>query len=196
MRISPLGIAAHNLAPDHVAEMARLDSALTHPHIVCQESCAVYTVAIANAIASGGAPPDVYRETLAWARRGCRAPEVLEGIEMAATQPPADYLHHQGWVLVALQNAFYQILHAPSLKEGVVDTVCRGGDTDTNAAIAGALLGAVHGRDAIPAQWRQMILTCRPIDGLAAVRHPRRRFLWPVDALELAERLLLAWAAD
>jgi hypothetical protein len=30
-----------------------------------------------------------------------------------------------------------------------VETVMRGGDTDTNAAICGALLGAVHGRDAI-----------------------------------------------
>ena len=32
-----------------------------------------------------------------------------------------------------------------------MQTVMAGGDTDTNAAIAGALLGAVHGRDAIPA---------------------------------------------
>ena len=30
-----------------------------------------------------------------------------------------------GWILIALQNAFYQLLHAPSLEEGVVDTVMR-----------------------------------------------------------------------
>ena len=28
-----------------------------------------------------------------------------------------------------------------------------GGDTDTNAAVAGALLGAAHGVDAIPVSW-------------------------------------------
>ena len=28
-----------------------------------------------------------------------------------------------------------------------------GGDTDTNAAVAGALLGAAHGAAAIPADW-------------------------------------------
>jgi len=56
-------------------------------------------------------------------------------------------------MLLALQNAFYQLLHASSLERGVVDTVRAGGDTDTNAAIAGALLGAVHGRDVIPQQW-------------------------------------------
>jgi len=40
--------------------------------------------------------------------------------------------------------------YAPKLEEAVVDSVMRGGDTDTNAAICGALLGAVHGRGAIP----------------------------------------------
>jgi ADP-ribosylglycohydrolase len=96
-----------------------------------------------------------------------------------------------GWVLTALQNAFWQLLHAPSLEAGVIDTVSRGGDTDTTAAIAGALLGAVHGRDAVPDRWRRAVLTCRPLPG-TATRHPRPMEFWPVDALELAEALLAA----
>ena len=91
---------------------------------------------------------------------------------------------------IALQNAFHELLHAPSLEEGVVATVRRGGDTDTNAAIAGALLGAVHGREAVPAQWRSMVLSCRPLPPRA--RRPRPRAYWPVDVMEIAERLLLA----
>jgi hypothetical protein len=67
-----------------------------------------------------------------------------------------------------------------------------GGDTDTTAAIAGALLGAVHGRGGIPAQWMDRVLTCRPIHGLQGVKQPRPASYWPVDALALAERLLLA----
>ena len=43
-------------------------------------------------------------------------------------------------MLIALQNAFFELLHAASLEEAVVRTVRRGGDTDTNAAICGALL--------------------------------------------------------
>jgi ADP-ribosylglycohydrolase len=109
------------------------------------------------------------------------------------SEPPICDGETQGYVMIAFQNAFYELLHAPSLEEGVVATVRRGGDTDTNAAIAGALLGAVHGRDAIPAQWRRMILSCRPMPRCA--RRPRPREYWPVDAFELAERLLLAGAA-
>jgi hypothetical protein len=99
-----------------------------------------------------------------------------------------------GFVLIALQNAFYQLLHAPSLEEGLSDTVLAGGDTDTNAAIAGALLGAAHGRDAVPWRWQRAILSCRPLlaHAVTAGRHPRPMEFWPVDALELAEALLLA----
>ena len=35
----------------------------------------------------------------------------------------------------------------------MIDTMLLGGDTDTNAAIAGALLGARFGFEAIPKEW-------------------------------------------
>ena len=79
---------------------------------------------------------------------------------------------------------------ARTVEEGLADTILRGGDTDTNAAIAGALLGAVHGREGLPRQWRSMVLSCHPVAGFA--QHPRPMACWPVDVFELAERLLLA----
>jgi hypothetical protein len=78
------------------------------------------------------------------------------------------------------------------LEQGIAESVRAGGDTDTNAAIAGALLGAVYGRAAIPHQWLDRILTCRPVKGLPGIIKPRPPYYWPVDALVLAERLLLA----
>jgi hypothetical protein len=71
-----------------------------------------------------------------------------------------------------------------------VDTVMRGGDTDTNAAIAGALLGAAYGRNALPKQWIEKILSCRPKAGEPRVRQPRPECFWPVDAPELAKNLV------
>jgi ADP-ribosylglycohydrolase len=47
----------------------------------------------------------------------------------------------QGYLGVALQSAFYELLHATSFTQAVVDAVERGGDTDTNGAIVGAMLG-------------------------------------------------------
>ena len=51
-------------------------------------------------------------------------------------------------------------------------------------------MGAVYGRDAIPVQWRRMVLSCRPKPGHPGVKQPRPAQYWPVDALLLAERLL------
>jgi ADP-ribosylglycohydrolase len=121
-------------------------------------------------------------------------PTVREAVTGAAESPPADYLRRQGWVLTAFRNAWWQLLHAESLETGVIDTVMQGGDTDTNAAICGALLGAVHGRQAIPFRWFNRLVTCRPIAGLMGVRRQRPECFWPVDALTLAERLLAGGA--
>jgi len=116
---------------------------------------------------------------------------LLEAIHDAAQSPVADFVHQQGWVLTAFHNALWQLLHAPTLQEGVVGTVMSGGDTDTNAAICGALLGAVHGLDAIPPQWIVALLNCRPAVGRAHVHHPRPECFWPVDVLELARQLVM-----
>jgi ADP-ribosylglycohydrolase len=121
---------------------------------------------------------------------------VLAALERAEQAPPEDFQHHMGWVLIALQNAFFRLLHAPSVEEGLVATVGCGGDTDTNGAIAGALLGAVHGREAIPARWMRALLGCRPLQGIEGVYRPRPVTFWPVDVLVLSERLLLAGGAS
>jgi len=191
MRISPLGIFGANHSPELVAEWARQDAAITHPHLVCQQANALLTMAIAHAIRQGCDGQDLYEQIVTWAEDVKVDGSLLEAVRGAAESPPADYVHQQGWVLTAFRNALWQLLHAPNLEEAVVDTVMRGGDTDTNAAICGALLGAVHGRNAVPGQWVESLLKCRPAAGQPNVRHPRPECFWPVDALELVERLLM-----
>jgi ADP-ribosylglycohydrolase len=193
MRISPLGVFAAG-RPDEAADLARQDSALTHPNAVCRDSCAVFVAAIATAVATGCDREGAYEVAVRQAGRLQVQPGVRMALERARTAPPEDYYTQQGWALIALQNAFYQLLHAGSLEEGVVATVMAGGDTDTTAAIAGALLGAVHGRAAIPPRWARAVRSCRPLPG-TPTDHPRAQEFWPVDVLELAERLVLAGQA-
>lgn len=186
MRVSPLGIFGASRSDAEVARMARADAALTHPHAACGDASAVFAVAVAHAVRTGAPANDVYAHAVTWARNAKVEPAVLGALESARDTRPGDFMTHMGWVLIALQEAFFQLLHARSLEDGVVDTVMAGGDTDTNGAITAALLGAVYGRDALPLQWRRAVLTCRPLDG----PRPRPRAFWPVDALVLAEQLL------
>ena len=80
-------------------------------------------------------------------------PEVIDTLRRAATDRPDYDGEYIGWVHGALQSAFYQLLHARDFRSALVDIVSSGGDTDTNAAIAGALLAAVHGPQSIPSKW-------------------------------------------
>ncbi len=196
MRASPLGIFSALRAPDQGTAMARADAALTHPNRICIETNALYVRAIAEAVRSKTAPQDLYDKVSAWSVEMNCHQNIRNWIALAATELPASFERNQGWVRLAFSNALYRLLHAHSFEEALVETVGAGGDTDTNAAITGSLLGAVYGRSAIPARWVKAILNCRPDIQQPGVHRPRPLVFWPVDALELARALLLGSAAD
>ena len=113
MRVSPIGIWAAG-DPERAAAAAREDSLLTHRNPVCVEACAAYAAAIA--IGVGGDNRDsMLRAALAEAKG-----PALDAIKRGAGGArPDNYERKQGWVLIALQNAFYRLLHADSLEDGV-----------------------------------------------------------------------------
>ena len=190
MRVAPIGIWARS--PEEAAAAAMADSALTHPHPVCVTACAAYAAAIAAGVA-GADRSGMQQAAIAIATRaGADAARVADALaDAAAGAPPAAFEHHMGWVLIALQNAFFHLAATDDPAEALVRTVAAGGDTDTNAAIAGALLGAAVGRRAWPADWSSAVLTCRPDPGLGVVQ-PRPEEYWPDDLSDLAEALVLS----
>ncbi len=181
MRISPLGIFHATERDTDVEVDARLDAALTHPHPLCGEASRIFAATIAFAVREGPDPHTAFDF-------GRRLAAGTPFEDRFGERPPRLDGRNQGWVVFAFHNAFWHLAHATDVEEAVVHTVRGGGDTDTNAAICGALLGAVYGREELPSQWRDMVLSCRP---LANTRRPRPLTFWPVDALTLAERLLL-----
>ncbi len=83
----------------------------------------------------------------------------------------------QGWVAEeALAIALFCALAAHSYEEGVLWAVNHGGDSDSTGAIAGNLLGAMHGVGAVPRNWierldlsavieRVAVDMCNPLEG-------------------------------
>jgi ADP-ribosyl-[dinitrogen reductase] hydrolase len=192
MRCSPLALwDLFGTTDDARDALARRDATQTHPHSNCRDASAVFVHAASAAVREGLDREETFARALAWAEAKSEGEDVRAALERARRGPPEDFMSKQGWVLIALQNAFYRLLHCESFEQGVVETVAAGGDTDTNAAIAGALLGAVHGREGVARAWRRAVMGCRPIAGGGAVKQPRPEPFWPVDAMELAERLVL-----
>jgi ADP-ribosylglycohydrolase len=160
-----------------------VDSALSHPHPVCRSACAAFAAAIAAALA--GADRAGMQQTALHHSR-----EAAVAYAVRATTPPENFKTHEGWVLIALRNAFYHLNVGTPFEAALIATASAGGDTDTNAAIAGALLGAADGRAEMPVRWTMPVLTCRP-DAALHPHRPRPEEYWADDLLDLTEALLL-----
>jgi hypothetical protein len=69
--------------------------------------------------------------------------------------------HYMGYTLKAMQVALWCAREATDFEEALVTVVSAGGDTDTNGAVAGAVLGARFGNGAIPSRWQERVATLR-----------------------------------
>lgn len=160
MRTAPVALAFLN-DPVGCAAAARTVSALTHAAEDSQDACVLWCNAIRVAVIEGTL--DGLRaglELLAPERRALWAARIDE----AEAGEPWDFPSN-GWVVHALQAAWAAVVcrnqhdgaPASAFVRGVDHAVRSGNDTDTVAAIAGALLGALHGLEAVPADWRDVI---------------------------------------
>jgi ADP-ribosylglycohydrolase len=157
MRTAPLALR-HLDDVDGLVEAAGSLSALTHHDPEAGEACVLWCLAIRQAVLTGeldariGLPHLAAPRAAVWRRR----------LDAAEASRPQDFPRN-GWVVEALQGAWSAIAttgsggrtgHLPRALEAAV----RGGnDTDTVAAIAGALLGAASGASAVPDGWRAQL---------------------------------------
>ena len=58
-----------------------------------------------------------------------------------------------GYTLRAMTAGLWAFLNAGDLETTLLEAIRAGGDTDTNGAVAGAVLGAKFGASAIPERW-------------------------------------------
>lgn len=181
-----------------LARWAMEEAALTCPHPLCRAANVAYVTALAYGVRSGS-PKGMHRAALtataALSRWNDDMPQaelsrVLDRLERAAVERPAEYQNDMSHVLTTLQNGFWQLLHASDAGQGVRDTVMKGGDAAANGAVAGALLGAALDIDSFPQQWADAVLACRPAADRADVPQPRPEMFWPLDFMPLAEKLL------
>jgi ADP-ribosylglycohydrolase len=151
-------------------ECSKEDARLSHPSIVCQDVNAIYVFAIINLLQ--GKSPDltlkltdefVDSENITSNKvKYWYFQESLDITEMNATQQ----IGHVRWGFVM---AMYFLRHPEiNYEEAIKITLMKGGDTDTNAAIVGGLVGAYH---KIPEYMLRPVLD---FDCTTKVRHHKR----------------------
>ncbi|MBR5467875.1 MAG: ADP-ribosylglycohydrolase family protein, partial [Firmicutes bacterium] len=65
-----------------------------------------------------------------------------------------------------LEAAIWCLMNTHSYKECVLAAVNLGDDTDTTAAIAGGLAGALYGYETIPQEWRNTLIKREYIESM------------------------------
>ncbi|HRQ00639.1 MAG TPA: ADP-ribosylglycohydrolase family protein, partial [Terrimesophilobacter sp.] len=142
-----------------LADAAGRLAQLTHWEDDNVDACVLWSLAIRHAVRT--AEFDVARG-LVWVpaeRRDRWAGLIEEALRPSAR--PVDFAEKNGWVVRAFQCALSAVVRAssdPTLGESSVTqavslAIRAGGDTDTVAAIAGSLAGAVWGGTQVPTAW-------------------------------------------
>jgi len=136
-------------------------SSVTHTHPHSKQACWIYTLVLASLLAGDysvaalgsvdSVDPSLAKDLLA-IRIGARLKDPYDFPYDPGAWP------HRGTAEFSLYVALYALLKTTSFEEGIELAVRVGGDTDTYAAIAGGLLGAHYGYDAIPQDWKDTIL--------------------------------------
>ncbi len=79
--------------------------------------------------------------------------ELLTALKPIARGDERASLPTSGYVIHTLQTALYDGLHAGDVETAIVQSVNRGGETDTIGAVTGAIVGARFGATALPDRW-------------------------------------------
>lgn len=154
MRTAPVALAFLGTDPEQLFRYAADVSRLTHWEDDAQDACGLWSVAIRNAVLTGTVDVRQGLEFLSGNRR-----DLWERrLQVAESSNPRDFTNN-GWVVEALQGAWSAITITRSENPtthvtAALECAVRGGnDTDTVAAIAGALLGAAYGPSAVDRRW-------------------------------------------
>lgn len=158
MRTAAVGLAYLDDVDRCLAAAGEI-SALTHADEDASDACRLWSYAIRHAVLHGD-----FHGVYEFCKQmsggiGRRWYKLLKDAETSDTAAGFD---KNGWVVHALQSAWWAITHARGegaehLQNALELAVRVGNDTDTVAAIAGGLLGARWGASAVPARWRRML---------------------------------------
>jgi len=156
MRVAPVGLSGERDPFSLACDIA----ALTHGHPSGYLSAGVLA-SVVDGLRRGDPLGDALDAATTRLREFAGHEETLRALEdarsLAASGPPTPEALQAlggGWTgEEALAIAVACALTASGFEDGVLRAVNHGGDSDSTGSIAGALLGTLHGVDAIPPAW-------------------------------------------
>lgn len=155
MRIAPIGVFGIRLSRIEAMQLAVDQASLTH----FDPSAAVGAAFVADVIRGTIMTGHFSRSVLSTIQFMASTPwsqcfeENFAEIVAEDFDPYAGHLPGNGSVWTAVGQALWAVRTTSSFHDAIVAAINLGGDTDTVAAIAGAMAGAAYGLQGIPVRW-------------------------------------------
>ena len=146
MRATPIAFGAGTLG--EADDAARLYVALTHADPAAGDASATLCAAL-RAIAASREPLEAARETAQEENVRAALDDVGDVSRVAARAAGSEW----GVAWTALAVALHAVTAHDDYSDAVTFAISLGRDTDTNAAVSGALAGARGGTGSIPSRW-------------------------------------------
>jgi len=166
MRCIPVALRYHDNV-DKLVRVSTQQAAITHSDERCTWGAAAVNLA-ARELLHGN---DYFVEEVLHRVEGAAPRPLIEAIRRVPWEQESDLPiavpGEYGFVLHCVEIAFWCAMHRPSLEDALIFLVEAGGDTDTNASLAGALLGARDGEAGIPPRWLDQLGTAKGVSQLA-----------------------------
>jgi poly(ADP-ribose) glycohydrolase ARH3 len=174
MRVAPVGLL-HSRNLERLREIAYQSSSITHSHELGREGAALQACAVALALntpSDEGIDNEAFLSRLQnFIRNQLYKEKVAQIRELVGEQDKTKVVAVLGNGIEAprsVPTAIYCFLRqSQSYKDTVIYAISLGGDTDTIAAMAGAISGAYLGIEAIPEEWRAKLENRDYIEALA-----------------------------
>jgi ADP-ribosylglycohydrolase len=184
MRISPLAVWSHRLPPEEVFQAVSEEVKLTHPNITVQLACCFYVI-LAGQLIRGVDREDAYQFTKDFIMP--RANQEFREWVMIIEEKDCQLIVHKpaGWVKIAFVYSVRILRSRMEFLSALREIVKKGGDTDTNACIVAALIGAADGVQGIPVALAEKVKCWEP--SMGGVKRPK--FLQVKYNWELIETL-------
>lgn len=157
MRTSIVG-AWDNTSAELVKKNTELICQITHYDPRCVGSCVAVSIAVSLLLQgetdTENIMNDVFAHTSGYSQEVYRylemsAHDSLEIFDLDEGLNPGE-MDRIGYTLKAMGAGFWALRNADSFFDGIQRIINEGGDADTNAAVAGAMLGAKYGIEGIP----------------------------------------------
>jgi ADP-ribosyl-[dinitrogen reductase] hydrolase len=162
MRASPIGLVYRNNLTK-LLEVAMAEAAITHNAIepkVGSVAVALAVAALANRQVNGdtifsiaGILPD---DSVVRNRLEIAVDALNQGLDPMEALMSIGITGNKGYVPETVASAFYCFAATDNFRDCVVMSIKCGGDTDSTAAVAGALAGTYYGLEGIPEEYKSV----------------------------------------